>query len=139
MKDRLISKGIDLTHYSTKKSAADIEDLRKVLGIEKWNLWGISYSCRLMLEVIRRYPGGVRVAILDSPLPPDVSWDETSIERYWENFGRLTSACDADSAVRSSYPDLQIRFLKLVEEADDDPLNISIKHPLTGSECYSQA
>ncbi len=132
MKQRLTGEGIDLSCYSTRVSAADIEDLRRVLGIEKWNLYGVSYSCRLMLEVMRRYPEGVRAAILDSPLPPDASWDETSIERYWKNFVRLASACEADAAVRSKYPDLQNRFLELIREANDNPLAVSISHPRTG-------
>jgi pimeloyl-ACP methyl ester carboxylesterase len=134
VKEKLNSEGIDLSCYSTRESAADIEDLRRVLGIEEWNLYGISYSCRLMLEVMRRYPEGVRAVILDSPLPPDVSWDETSIERYWGNFVKLCTACEADSAVRSKYPDLQDRFLKLVTEANQDPISISIKHPVTGQD-----
>ena len=47
-------------------------------------------------------------------------------------FVKLTSACEADSAVRSKYPDLQNRFLEVVREANDSPLQVSIKHPATG-------
>ncbi|UCC44192.1 MAG: alpha/beta fold hydrolase [Candidatus Zixiibacteriota bacterium] len=134
MKERLLSAGIDPSCYSTRESAADLEDLRTVLGIEKWNLYGISYSCRLMLEVVRRYPEGVRSVILDSPLPPDVSWDETSLVRYWNNFVKLTEACEADPEVRSKYSNLKDRFLALVREAEANPLELSVRDPITGGD-----
>jgi len=132
LKQRLTAEGIDLTCYSTRESAADIEDLRLVLGIDQWNLYGISYSCRLMLEVMRRYPEGVRAAILDSPLPPDVSWDETSIERYWLNFAKLAEASEADSLLREKYPNLQARFLEFIRAANIEPIPVDVKHPVTG-------
>jgi len=131
LSERLTSQGVDLSCYSTRESASDIEDLRKVLGIHQWNLYGISYSCRIMLEVIRRYPEAVRAVILDSPLPPDVSWDETSIERYWNNIVMLASACEEDSVVNSNYPELQKRLLDLIEQADNEPLQVDITHPIT--------
>ncbi|UCG62251.1 MAG: alpha/beta fold hydrolase [Candidatus Zixiibacteriota bacterium] len=132
LRERLEAQGIDLTCYSTRESAADIEDLRKVLGIEKWNLYGISYSCRLMLEVMRRYPDGVRAVILDSPLPPDVSWDETSIDRYWSNVMKLATHCGADSVVNEKYPNLKDRLLDLIKEANENPIAVSVTHPATG-------
>ena len=131
MVERFKNEGIDLTAYSTSESAADIEDLRRVLGIEQWNLWGISYSCKLMLEVIRRYPGGVRAVILDSPLPPDVAWDESSISNYWRNMKKFFAACREDSSLNSQYPDLEQRFLALMDAANGTPLTAKIKDPHT--------
>ncbi len=132
LRESLETQGIDLTCYSTRESAADIEDLRKVLGIEKWNLYGISYSCRLMLEVMRRYPDGVRAVILDSPLPPDVSWDETSIDRFWSNVTKLATDCSADPVVNEKYPNLKDRLLGLIKEANENPIPVSVTHPVTG-------
>jgi pimeloyl-ACP methyl ester carboxylesterase len=132
MMKRFADEGIDLTAYGTSESAADIEDLRRALGIEQWNLWGVSYSCKLMLEVVRRYPQGVRAIILDSPLPPDVAWDESSISNYWRNMRKLFAACREDSSLNSQYPDLERRFLALMDAANRTPLTARIKDPHTG-------
>ena len=132
MLQRFKSEGIDLTAYSTSESAADIEDLRRVLGVEQWNLWGVSYSCKLMLEVIRRYPEGVRAVILDSPLPPDVAWDESSISNYWRNMKRLFAACRNDSSLNAQYPNLERRFLNLIDAANQTPLTTTIEDPHKG-------
>lgn len=132
LRDRLVGEGIDLTAYTTRDIAADIEDLRVALGIDSLNLYGVSYSCKIMLEVIRRYPGHIRAAVLDSPLPPDVNWDETSVERYWRNLQKMFNVCSEDSLVKGKYPDLESRFRQLLAEADKHPLNVIASHPTTG-------
>src|SRR5688572_17721946 len=58
--ERLKKQGINPGAYNSAESAADIEDLRRVLKLEKINLYGISYSACLMLNVMRDFPGGIR-------------------------------------------------------------------------------
>jgi pimeloyl-ACP methyl ester carboxylesterase len=70
----LAAKGIDLTAYSTAESAADINDLRKALGIDRWVLYGVSYGTKVALEVMDTYPEGISAAVLDSVLPPDINY-----------------------------------------------------------------
>jgi len=131
LRDRLAAEGIDLTAYNSAESAADLADLRRALGIEEWNLYGISYSCRLMLEVLRRHPEGVRAVILDSPLPPDASWDETSVPHYWQTMQRLFTLARNDPAVSRAYPDLEPRFLDLMNQAAAEPIEVKVRHPGT--------
>jgi hypothetical protein len=52
-RNRLVSEGADLAGYTSAETAVDIEDLRKGLGYQQWDLYGISYSTRLMLTVAR--------------------------------------------------------------------------------------
>ena len=68
--DRLVQHGVDLSAYNSAATAADIEDLRVVLGYSKWNLYGGSYGSRIALTVMRDFPQGVRSVILDSAIPP---------------------------------------------------------------------
>jgi pimeloyl-ACP methyl ester carboxylesterase len=129
LKQRFEGKGIDLTAYNSSESAADIEDLRNVLKIEKWNLIGISNSCRLMLEVYRYYPEGVRTMVLDSPLPPDANWHESSFENYWSVIDRLFERCKMNPELNHKYPDLKEYFLKFLSEVDQNPIDIKTEHP----------
>ncbi len=131
LRDRLVAEGIDLTAYNSIESAADLADLRTALGIEEWNLYGISYSCRLMLEVLRRHPEGVRAVILDSPLPPDASWDETSVPHYWQTMQKLFALARNDPAASQAYPDLESRFLGFMKQAAAEPLEVKVEHPTT--------
>jgi pimeloyl-ACP methyl ester carboxylesterase len=131
LRDRFVKNGIDLTAYNSVESAADIEDLRKALKIKKINLVGISYSARLMLEVYRYYPGGVRSLVLDSPLPPDASWNENSVNNYWSILDKLFSQVEKDNSLSTQFPALKSKFLKLIESADKEPLRLKTQHPLT--------
>jgi pimeloyl-ACP methyl ester carboxylesterase len=58
------AKGVDVRGFTNRESAADIEDLRKALGVEKLRLFGFSYGTHLALAVMRAYPSSVERAIL---------------------------------------------------------------------------
>ncbi|MGI5288689.1 alpha/beta hydrolase [Nonomuraea polychroma] len=73
-RDRLREQGVDLRGYNTKEIAADVVALRGELGYESWNLFGVSYSTRVMLDVAAADPEGTRSVVLDSFLPERVSW-----------------------------------------------------------------
>jgi len=88
----LTSQGIDLSAYNTDESAADIEDLRRLLRIDSLNLMGISYSGGLMMAVLQKYPEHIHSLILDSPLPEFVNIDEQELANFNEV---LTSVLDA--------------------------------------------
>ena len=47
-------QGVDLSVYTTAESAADLEDLRRQLGVPKLGLWSISYGTHLALEAARQ-------------------------------------------------------------------------------------
>ncbi len=81
---KLIREGIDLSAYNTDESAADIEDLRRLLHIDSLNLMGISYSGGLMMAVLQKYPQHIRSLILDSPLPEFVNIDEQELANFNE-------------------------------------------------------
>ncbi len=57
-------KGVAIGAYDTWESAADLDDLRKVLGARRLDLWGISYGSHLGLAYVKRYPKNVaRIAL----------------------------------------------------------------------------
>ncbi len=122
--------GVDLAGYTTKESAADIADLRRLLDIPSWNLYGVSYSTKLMLTVLRDHPQGVRAAILDSVLPPEANWDEDGSANILESLERLFALCREDERLRSRFPELREGFFRLLAEANLRPIEISAKNPL---------
>lgn len=71
---RLEEQGVDLRGYRTAEIAADVVALRQALGYTSWNLFGVSYSTRSMLDAAAADPTGVRSIVLDSFLPESVSW-----------------------------------------------------------------
>jgi pimeloyl-ACP methyl ester carboxylesterase len=97
---KLASQGIDLSAYNTDDSAADIEDLRRLLKIDALNLMGISYSGGLMMAVLHRYPEHIRSLILDSPLPEFVNIDEQELANFNEALTEVLNGKDLSLAPR---------------------------------------
>jgi pimeloyl-ACP methyl ester carboxylesterase len=126
-RDRLLKNGVDLAAYDSAQSAADIEDLRRVLGYQKWNLYGVSYSSRLMLEVMRDYPSGVRSVALESVLAPSVNYDETGVDGAMRALNVLFNNCAADAECNKVYPGLAKVFYELVRRTNKRPLSLSVK------------
>ncbi len=89
-----------------------------MLGIRQWNLIGFSYGTRLAQTVLQRHPQGVRSVVLDSVLPIDVNYDETTASTLQRAIDALLNGCANDPTCDTRYPDLRARFAKLVADAD---------------------
>jgi pimeloyl-ACP methyl ester carboxylesterase len=120
--ERLASQGIDLSAYNTTASAADLADLRGVLGISEWNVFGVSYGTDLALTYVREHPEGIRTVTLDSVMPPHLA----GLGLNWTNAGvvldRIFHACAADRACAAGYPDVAATFARLVTQLEAEPL-----------------
>jgi pimeloyl-ACP methyl ester carboxylesterase len=99
-RQKLVRQGIDLSVYNTDESAADIEDLRRLLKIDSLNLMGISYSGGLMMAVLQKYPEHIRSLILDSPLPEFVNIDEQELANFNEALTAVLDSSDSSLAPR---------------------------------------
>ena len=129
---RLIAAGIDLDGYTSDATADDVEDLRKALGYEKWNLYGLSYGTRLMLTVLRKHPSGVRSVVLDSVLPPEVNFDEVAALNLLRALNLVFDGCAIDRECGAAHPKLRERFASLVAAADRRPLKLPLDASATG-------
>jgi len=123
---RLVSEGADLSGYTTAATAADIEDLRKAFGYERWDLYGISYSTRLMLTYARDYPSGVRSMLLDSVLPLEVNFEEMSASNLIRSLDQVFDQCAVTPACVRDNGDVRRKFFELVKRAEKNPLPLAI-------------
>ncbi|MGW4801578.1 alpha/beta fold hydrolase, partial [Nonomuraea sp. NPDC004297] len=99
-RDRLAQRGVDLRGYRTKEIVADVVALRHKLGYPSWNLFGVSYSTRVMADVAAADPEGVRSVVLDSYLPEGVAWYDDAA-RNLDGTVALLGARDAFAAMRA--------------------------------------
>lgn len=129
--ERLTKQGINLSAYNSAESAADIEDLRRALKIEKLNLYGISYSARLMLNAMRDYPKGIRSVVLESTLPLEANYDEVGVDVIVSTLNRLFANCKADTECAAAYPNLENEFYEAVAKLNKEPITASVKNEKT--------
>ncbi len=127
-----LSEVADLSAYHSASSAADVEDLRLALGYEQVNLWGGSYGTRLALEVMRRYPHGLRSVVLDAVYPPDVDLYMESPANYERALDRLFEACAANEVCEAAYPNMRAELLDTVARLNATPIRREVEDRYTG-------
>ena len=129
----LVSKGADLGAYNTLENAADFADLRRVLGYDNYNLYGVSYGTDLALTILRRHPRGIRSVVLDSAVPPQ----RAGPPEFWPNardgFRNLFEACRAQGSCNARFPRLEQTFANLVRRLEADPVAVTITDPQTNA------
>lgn len=134
---RLLRAGYDLRAFNSQENAADVEALRRALGVEAFNLYGVSYGTRLALTVMREHPAGVRSVVLDSTYPPQVN----RLVEFGANFERaltqVFSACAADETCTAAFPDLRRRFSNRIYTANESPLELFEGLELSGTDLLS--
>lgn len=131
--DALLAEGHDLSAFSSRQSAADVEALRALLGAERVVLYGLSYGTRLALTVMRHYPARVAAAVLDSVVPLQVTWPADYGLAYQATLDRLFAACRNRADCAAAYPALERRFLDLLARLKREPVALQIDN-LTGRE-----
>jgi pimeloyl-ACP methyl ester carboxylesterase len=131
---RLLEAGADLDQYDTESVAADLADLRVALGVDEWNLYGISYGSRIALATMRSHPEGIRSVVLDSAYPPGVGSLADLHARGDAAFDAFYDACAADAACAASYPDLESTLEAVVDRYNETPITARpISAPPPGS------
>ncbi|MDQ3782051.1 MAG: alpha/beta hydrolase, partial [Actinomycetota bacterium] len=133
-RDRLVADGVDLTQYNSATNAQDVADLRVALGLDEWNLLGISYGTRLAQTVMRDHPQGVRSVILDSTYSPQEDLVTATPANLVRALEQLWAGCAADAECAATYPDLENRFWALRDQLDAEPLFTEIADVFTGEE-----
>ena len=116
---------VDLSGYSTIENARDVEALRRALGFDQWNVWGISYGSILAQAYLKQDPEGVRAAVIDAivPLQQDVTFHR--IAKYFDRvMNILQETCDADPKCAARYPDLLERLEAAIQKTAMAPIEV---------------
>jgi pimeloyl-ACP methyl ester carboxylesterase len=123
--DEARAQGVDVDAYSTWHNAHDVRDLRRALGLLRWNLLGGSYGALLGQAVMRVDAAGTRAAVLDSAPPLVVAADNPAGNSAFGLRSSLTAvarACAADERCRADVPDLTERLEAQLAAYDAQPL-----------------
>lgn len=127
--DRWAAAGVDLSAYNTAENAADIADLRVALGVDAWDVYGVSYGSKLAAVLLRDHPEGIRSVVLDSVSPPNLN----IAENWWSapagSFHGIFAACAAQPACASAYPNLESDFSNTVTSLTSAPVVVQTTGP----------
>jgi len=128
----LLAQGFDFSAYGSTATVEDAEDLRRALGVAQWNVYGISYGTLVGLEYLRRHPGSVRAAILDSLFPPNSPHGAELVTSTALGYQALQRACDRSPPCKARFPSMLATLQQAVERLDAAPLSRKTGGRITG-------
>jgi pimeloyl-ACP methyl ester carboxylesterase len=120
--DGLTASSVRPENFNTNELAADVEDLRRLLGYNKVVLNGVSYGTNWALAVLRNHPNSVDSVVLDSVVSPAVYPLRTSAEGIDAAFTAIAATCAAQASCAADYPDLNNRVSALFAALNAKPI-----------------
>jgi pimeloyl-ACP methyl ester carboxylesterase len=122
--------GVDLTGYNTIENARDVKALRRALGFEQWNVWGISYGSILGQAYVKEDEEGILAVALDAIMPLEIR----DSELYWRvahwydrDLQKLQEICQRQAGCAKHYPDLGGRLREAIQSVLDNPIEVDVK------------
>ena len=114
--------GVKLQDFTTSAIADDLDDIRRALGVRKWNVLAVSYGSAVALAAASLHPDGFRSLVLDSVSPPDPDWRARTGENYDFALARLFEACRAQDACFRENPNLRADYFAALQDLEHSPL-----------------
>lgn len=104
---RIVSRGIDLATFDVSTIAADVLDVVEALHLSAWEMLSKGSTSRVVFEVMRADPPGLRGVVLSNPEFPGTDPLVENLRSTRSSLVRLAEACRADDLCGSRFPDLE--------------------------------
>ena len=127
-RESMLAEGIDFGFYNSTAIARDLDDLRSVLGYQRWNLFGISFGTRVALAAMRDFPDGIRSVIIDSNWPPNAPLADIN-ENLARSLRLVFDQCAASADCSAAFPMLERDFLVMLDDFEARPLVLELGDP----------
>ena len=130
--DCLAELDADARFYTTSIAMDDLDEVRRSLGYEQINLYGISYGSRAALVYLRQYPQQVRSLILDGVAPPNWVLGPSAPADAQQAVAQILQRCSSDVDCGAAFPDVQASFDRVFTRLREQPAQFSLQHPISG-------
>lgn len=118
------SQDIDVHGYTTSESVADLDALRKHLGAETIDLWGISYGSHLSLAALKQIDHRIGRVVITAIEGLDQTVKQPA--RGDQYFDRLQAAIDTVPSAKAKYPHVKAMMGRVLNQLEAEPLLLQI-------------
>ena len=122
----------DPRFFTTSVAVRDLDAVRRELGVDRWNIYGVSYGTRVAQHYLRRYPENVRTAVLDGVVPPTLVLGPDMAVNAQAALDRLFERCALDDACATRFGDLASKFDDLRSAIQESPVSVATRDGATG-------
>lgn len=109
------SQSLRTEWFTTSVAVRDLDAVRQALGVDQWNLYGVSYGTRVALHYLRRYPQHTSSVILDAVVPPQKPIGPELPLHSQQSLDALFARCEADKGCADAFPNLAKNTNQLFE------------------------
>jgi len=135
--EELRDRGIDPGAFDMDATVADLEDLRRALGLDRWTVFGRSYGGALAQRAMREYPGTIDRAVLVTPAPLDWSNFDREVPALAATLERVVRACADDPECHAAFPDPEADLLEVFESLRERPWTVDVDPERLGSPTFA--
>ncbi|HET8634522.1 MAG TPA: alpha/beta fold hydrolase [Gemmatimonadales bacterium] len=128
----LKTQGINRLDYSTAASVADLIDLRRALGYESWDIYGVSYGARLAQEAMARDGHAIRAVVLASPVARNFSSQAEQPLSTQHALERVFAACARQPSCRDAFPHVEQDYYAVYDDLLTSPVPVPVVRPSGG-------
>ncbi len=139
--DRFKAQGINLDAFNTRENAADIYFVAQTLGYRAFNYYGVSYGTLLGQYVIAqadKHKAKLRSVIIDGVVRPDIDFNLAAGHTLSFALRNLFHACAQDRRCGQAYPQLEQKFLALVDQFNQKPVALTLTTPVSKQAVVTQ-
>ncbi len=119
--------------FTTSVAVRDLDAVREALGIEQWNLYGVSYGTRVALHYLKRFPEHTRSVIVDAVVAPQKPIGPEIPLHSQRSLQALFDRCKNDHGCADAFPDLQEKTDTLFSSLKDNPRNVEFENLSLGA------
>jgi pimeloyl-ACP methyl ester carboxylesterase len=123
----------DPRFFTTSVAVRDLDRLRAALGIESWNIYGVSYGTRVGQQYLRRHGERVRTLVLDGVVPAELPLGPEIARDAQRALEAIFARCTASPPCAARFPDLPAQFAELRERFRGQSIDVVVNDPLTGA------
>jgi pimeloyl-ACP methyl ester carboxylesterase len=130
--ERFKAQGINLNAFNTRENAADVYFVAETLGYRTFNYYGVSYGTLLGQYVIAqadKHKAKLRSVILDGVVRPDIDFNLASGHTLSYALRNVFHACAQDLQCSQAYPNLEQKFLAIVDQLNQKPIPLTLTIP----------
>jgi pimeloyl-ACP methyl ester carboxylesterase len=121
----------DPRFYTTSVAVQDLDRVRAALGVEQWNVYGVSYGTRVAQHYLRRFPERVRSVVLDGVVPPPLALGPDVAREAQRALEQIFARCAADAQCGARFASLPQLFTEVLtrleagaaDETDPPPIS----------------
>ncbi|MFC3552301.1 alpha/beta hydrolase [Lysobacter cavernae] len=119
--------------YTTTEAVADLDAVRRALGVDRINLVGVSYGTRVAQQYAARHPQHTRALVLDGVAPNPLVVGGEFARTFERSLGLQIAQCQQLPSCKARFAtDLRTQLRDLKTRLADAPVVVEYRDPTSG-------